>query len=226
VALASLFLLCLACVGIVGHGVWGGWGGITGGIVGGRWSGGVGRAMDDGLVGRSVGGGWGIKGRTTKLWAMAFGGDAALWCDMRCCWRVGGCALDDPKTQDLAFGGDTAVHLTRCVGGLWASMQQKHGLAGSGVWGGHGGAPGSVVRGEVAVRQTTWWRRYGRGGRAKNDVGVVGCSVWGQHGIAMGSVVGGKGLVQWAVLLGGGMRLWAVTSNNQQKLRERGGSSR
>jgi hypothetical protein len=39
-------------------------------------------------------------------------------------------------------------------------------------------------------------------------------------------VVGGKGLVQRAVLLGGGMQLWAVTSNNQQKVRERGGTSR
>ncbi len=47
----------------------------------------------------------------------------------------------------------------------------------------------------------------------------MGRGVWGQCGGATGSVVGGKVVVQWAVLLGGGMRSQAVTSKNQQKVR-------
>jgi collagen type III alpha len=45
--------------------------------------------------------------------------------------------------------------------------------------------------------------------------------VWIFYGVF--SFLGGKAAVQWAVLLGRGMHSWAVTSNNQQKVRESGG---
>ncbi len=50
-----------------------------------------------------------------------------------------------------------------------------------------------------------------------DDVGVVGSGVWGQGGV----IVWVNAAVQWVLFVERGMRLRAMTSNNQQKVRER-----